>query len=231
MPEPWMIDELAHAGAEHLDPGFVASYDRKQGADPVDDLAALRDLGLGSESVLVDLGAGTGRFALAAAPHCRRVVAVDVSPAMVDHLQSRVDAAGLTNVVCVRAGLLEYEHDGAPADFVCSRNVLHHLPDFFKAIALDRIARMLGPHGILRLRDLVFDFAPEEAGTVIEHWFAAAAADEALGYTRDELAEHVRTEFSTFSWLLEPMLEAAGFEILDRDFRRAVYGTYTCQKR
>jgi SAM-dependent methyltransferase len=230
MPEPWMIDELAHAGAEHLDLDFVASYDRKQGADPIDDLGALRDLGLGSESVLVDLGAGTGRLALAAARQCRRVVAVDVSPAMVDHLRSRVDAAGLTNVACVRAGLLAYEHEGAPADFVCSRNVLHHLPDFFKVIALDRIARMLRPHGILRLRDLVFDVAPAEVDTVIDQWFAAAAADAALGYTRDELAEHVRSEYSTFSWLLEPMLEAAGFEILDREFRRAVYGTYTCRR-
>ncbi|MGH3251859.1 MAG: hypothetical protein ACRDOI_37395 [Trebonia sp.] len=27
----WMLDELAHAGPEHLDPGFVAGFDRKQG--------------------------------------------------------------------------------------------------------------------------------------------------------------------------------------------------------
>ena len=26
-----MIDELALAGAEHLDPGVIAGYDRKQG--------------------------------------------------------------------------------------------------------------------------------------------------------------------------------------------------------
>jgi hypothetical protein len=26
-----MIDELAYAGPEHLDPAFVAGYDRKQG--------------------------------------------------------------------------------------------------------------------------------------------------------------------------------------------------------
>ena len=30
MTKPWMIDELAHAGPEHLDPGFVAGFDRKQ---------------------------------------------------------------------------------------------------------------------------------------------------------------------------------------------------------
>jgi hypothetical protein len=33
-----MLDELAHAGAEHLDPGFVAGFDRKQGyPDPAED--------------------------------------------------------------------------------------------------------------------------------------------------------------------------------------------------
>jgi hypothetical protein len=35
--EPWMIDELAHAGPEHLDAAFVAGYDRKQGyPDPAE---------------------------------------------------------------------------------------------------------------------------------------------------------------------------------------------------
>jgi hypothetical protein len=37
-----MLDELAHAGPEHLDPAFVAGYERKQGyPDPAEDLAVL----------------------------------------------------------------------------------------------------------------------------------------------------------------------------------------------
>ena len=80
MARPWMIDELAHAGPEHLDPGFVAGYDRKQGyPDPAEDLAVLREHGIGRASTVVDLGAGTGQFALAAAPEVSRVIAVDVS--------------------------------------------------------------------------------------------------------------------------------------------------------
>jgi hypothetical protein len=62
MVKTWMLDELAHAGPEHLDPGFVAGFDRKQGyPDYSDDLAVLADHGIGSASTLVDLGAGTGR--------------------------------------------------------------------------------------------------------------------------------------------------------------------------
>jgi hypothetical protein len=30
MTKPWMLDEPAHAGPEHLDPAFVAGYERKQ---------------------------------------------------------------------------------------------------------------------------------------------------------------------------------------------------------
>jgi len=62
------IDELAHAGHEHLDPAFVAGFDDKQGRpDPAEDLVVLTGSGLGKESTVVDLGAGTGQFALRAA--------------------------------------------------------------------------------------------------------------------------------------------------------------------
>ncbi len=217
-----MLDELAHAGPEHLDPGFVAGFDRKQGRpDPSEDLALL------DGHTVVDLGAGTGRFAVAAAKKFERVVAVDVSPAMLAVIRS----AGLPNVECVQAGFLTYEHRGEPADAVFTRHALHQLPDFWKAIALHRIAGMLRPGGLLRLRDLIYDFQPGETETVLRDWFDQAATDPEVGYTRDDLAEHVRTEHSTFRWLLEPMLDAAGFEVLDVQFTGRVYGAYTCQKR
>lgn len=224
-----MIDELAHAGPEHLEPGFVAGYDRKQGyPDLAEDLAVLRKHGLDRMGTLVDLGAGTGRFALAAAPHVGRVVAVDVSPAMHRVLRDRVAEAGLSNVECVQAGFLSYKHSGPPADAVFTRNALHQLPDFWKALALDRIAQLLRPGGVLRLHDLIFDFRPAEADTILDRWLEGAAEDHSRGYTREDFAEHVRTEFSTFRWLLEPMLGAAGFEIVTAAFRASIYGAYTC---
>ncbi|URN13559.1 class I SAM-dependent methyltransferase [Streptomyces radiopugnans] len=104
--EPWMIDELAHAGPEHLDPAFVAGFDRKQGhPDPAPDIDALRRHGVGRDATVVDLGAGTGRFALAAAREFTRVVAADVSPAMLDHLRARAGREAAANLECVRARL------------------------------------------------------------------------------------------------------------------------------
>jgi hypothetical protein len=90
---------------------------------------------------------------------------------------------------------------------------------------------MLKAGGVLRLRDLIFDFQPGETDAVIAEWFDGAAIDPELGYTRDDLAEHVRTEYSTFSWLLAPMLTATGFDIVETNFERRTYAEYTCIKR
>jgi ubiquinone/menaquinone biosynthesis C-methylase UbiE len=231
MTKAWMIDELAHAGPEHLDAAFVAGFDRKQGyPDSAADLAVFREHGVGPASTVVDLGAGTGRLTLAAAPHVGRVVAVDVSPAMLALLRERAAMAGLANVECVQAGFLSYQHTGPLADAVYTRNALHQLPDFWKALALDRIAKLLRPGGVLRLRDLVFDFQPAEAEAVLDGWLDGAAEDPSRGYTREDFAEHLRAEFSTFRWLLEPMLAAAGFTIVTAGFEGSIYGAYTCVK-
>lgn len=235
MRDPWMIDELAHAGPEHLDPAFVAGfeyksgYGRQGGPDPDNDLAEFHRYG--QTGTLVDLGAGTGRLALAAAPHFRRVIAVDVSPAMVEFMRGRTMEAGLSNVECVHAGFLSYEHDGAPADVVHTRNALHQLPDFWKALALQRISGMLRPGGVLRIHDLIYDFHPSEAGEVFGRWLERAVTDPEEGYTAQDLAEHIRTEHSALRWLFEPMLEAAGFTIDTAEFYGQVFGAYTCVKR
>jgi ubiquinone/menaquinone biosynthesis C-methylase UbiE len=233
MDEDWMVDERAFAGDEHLDPGFVAAYDRKQGPAPdaaaAEDLAILRSRGVGTRSTVVDLGAGTGRFLAKVAPHVARVVAVDVSAPMLERLRQRLDAMDLTaEVDIVHAGLLRYEHRGQPADAVHCRNVLHQLPDAFKALALHRMAGMLRPGGVLRLRDLVYDTTPDRLGELLEARFSSAVDDPRLGYTANDLAQHVKTEHSTFTWLLEPMIDQAGFAIVDRSVNRGVYAAYTC---
>jgi ubiquinone/menaquinone biosynthesis C-methylase UbiE len=226
----WWLSEAAHAGQEHLQPSYVSGYERKAGFDPSDDLAVLRRHGFGSDSILIDLGAGTGVFAIAAARWCRRVIAVDVSPAMTAVLRARVDELGIDNLTVVESGFLSYQHRGEPPGFVFTRNALHQLPDFWKAIALERIRLLLPPGGVLRLRDLVYDFEPAESDQNIEAWLSGAVRDSSTGWTAEELAEHVRNEFSTYSWVLEIMLERTGFSVLERDFRKNVYGAYTCKR-
>ena len=224
-----LIDELALAGPEHLDREYVAGYDEKAGfdADAPEEVELLKRFGLGPSSTLVDLGAGTGTLALAAAPACRRVVAVDISPAMAAAIRSKFANASAANVDCVQAGFLTYEHRGGPVDAVYSRNAMHHLPDFWKAVALGRIAAMLRPGGVLRLRDIVFSFEAPEAEAHVRRWFESAGR-----WSRAELERHLRDEHSTFTWLLEPMLERAGFDIAEAEYdERRVFARYVCLKR
>lgn len=230
--QAWMLDETAHAGEEHLDPDYVQGYDRKAGTNPEEDLAVLRRLGLNETHTLVDFGAGTGTVTLAAALLCRRVVAIDVSTPMRRTLEQQAQLLGLSNVESVGGGFLSYRHDGELADFVYSRNALHHLPDFWKVLALQRMTAVLKPGGHLFLRDLVYSFDPGETERVFAAWFAGAARTPDVGWTREEFEVHIRTEYSTFSWLLEPMLERAGFAIEEVDHSPAqVYSAYVCVKR
>jgi ubiquinone/menaquinone biosynthesis C-methylase UbiE len=229
---PWMVDELAHAGPEHLAADYVAGYEVKAGVDTTEELAALRRHGLRPHWTVVDLGAGTGQLAIALAGYCRRVVAVEISPAMLAVARSAAAAAGAADVEFAQAGFVSYQHHGEPADAVYSRNALHQLPDFWKGLALARIAAILRPGGLLRLRDLVYSFEPAEAPDRLDAWLAGATTDPAHGWTAAELATHIRDEHSTYSWLLEPMLEHAGFDILERSYApSATYAAYVCVRR
>jgi SAM-dependent methyltransferase len=108
----WQIDEVAVAGRENLDPAHVARYDAKEDAGAPGEVALLRRLGVGPDAVVVDIGTGTGQFAVAAARVWGRVVAVDVSPVMLRRLRAAVAAAAATNVEVVHAGFLTYRHEG-----------------------------------------------------------------------------------------------------------------------
>lgn len=232
MADSWLLDELAYAGPEHLDAGYVAGYEAKAGVDADGEVELLCRHGLEPGSTLVDFGAGTGAVAIAAAARCRQVIAVDVSAAMLAVGRAAAAAAGVANVAFVRAGFLTYQHRGAPVDVVYSRHALHQLPDFWKALALARVAAILRPGGLLRLRDLVYSFDPQQATDRLDAWLAAAATDPARGWTAAELATHIRDEHSTYTWLLEPMLDRAGFTITDRAYAPSqTYASYLCHRR
>lgn len=49
------------------------------------------------------------------------------------------------------------------------------------------------------------------------------------GWTRAELETHLRAEYSTFTWLLEPMLERCGFSIREAQHSPSgIFADYLC---
>jgi SAM-dependent methyltransferase len=194
MTDEQLLDEIAFAGLEHLDADYAAAYDRKARLDTTEDLDDLRARGLGPASTLIDFGAGTGTFAVAAAAVCRRVIAVDVSPVMVEAIRAKSHRKRSYERRVCPGGLLEVRASRCAAGFHLHENALHHLPDFWKGIAFSRMASLLSPGGILRVRDLVFSFDLTEAEGRIANWLDTAAVQwPEEGWTREELETHSAT--------------------------------------
>jgi SAM-dependent methyltransferase len=66
-------------------------------ADPF--LKLLLDRGMyTADSLVLDVGCGTGRYALAIAKHCKSVIGVDLSPRMLDIAREQAKELGISNV-------------------------------------------------------------------------------------------------------------------------------------
>jgi hypothetical protein len=80
---------------------------------------------------------------------------------------------------------------------------------------------------------VVYSFEPADAERRIEAWITETmSSDVERGWTRAEFAEHVRDEHSTYTWLLEPAIERAGFDIVDASYSAsAVFARYLCRRR
>ena len=82
-------------------------------------------------------------------------------------------------------------------------------------MALDRVRMFLRPGGVLRLSDIVYSFEPSEIGEQIQQWRSTLPIEASTPgeWIQADIDEHVRDEHSTFTWLLEPMIERSGFRI------------------
>lgn len=95
---------------------------------------------VGRRTVVVDVGAGTGRFALALAPHVAQVVAVDPSEAMLAILREEADRLGVSNVRTL-AGRWE-DVEAPEADVAICAHVLPLIEDAFGFLRkLDAVTR------------------------------------------------------------------------------------------
>ena len=116
----------------------------------------------------------------------------------------------------------------ASLDIATTQYALHYLNDFWKLVALQRIYGVLKPGGQLFLRDVVFSCHPGELAETVHAWLRWM--QEERGYSREENVTHVREEHSTFSWVMEGLLERAGFRMVSAKFARGVYATYIAQR-
>src|ERR1700709_1287035 len=140
--------------------------------DPHDDSdirarAELAMLGVQRSWRVADIGCGNGVLACEAALIGAEVDAIDISPAML----ALAEIQARDRKVAIRtqsAGLLSFAYQPDTYDLIVSEFTLHHLPDFWKAVALSRIYGALKPGASFYLRDIVFVGTPDGSERDVE---------------------------------------------------------------
>ncbi len=229
----WQLDEMKQLTVEYTSLAEVQAYDaRRQQIMSVQEIQAeneeiISHLSLKSDQTVLDMGAGTGTFALVAAQYCAQVYAVDIAPTMLNRARQKARKAGVANIEFHQGGFLSYEHKANPVDAIVVKFVLHQISDSWKMIALQRISRMLKKGGKLFVSDVVFSFPAEEYEARFDEWIAWW--NETVPEMVQHAERHLREKHSTFGWIMEGILKRAGFTI-DRAEYDDIVAEYVCTK-
>src|ERR1700760_3887735 len=219
----WYYNERGRIG---LEPAVASIYDRHDDND-LRARAALKMLGVQNGWRIADIGCGNGVLATEAALMGAEVDAIDISPAMLAlaEIYARDRRAAVRTQSAV---LLSFAYQPGSYDLIVSEFTLHHLPDFWKAVALSRIFAALKPGAQFYLRDIVYTGMPDGIERSVEQWADFNIKNH--DFARDSVITHMRDENSTFAWVMERMLTEVGFSLLSADYHAPLHGTYLAQK-
>jgi SAM-dependent methyltransferase len=166
---------------------------------------------LGQLEVL-DVGTGRGRLALALAPHCRRVVGIDIDAAAIDEARRWAAASGLRNVEFLVADAEQLEFASLAAGDVHCRPgmVVAHL--YLSAKLVEESGRALPAGGVLAFVGFHADQWRETGRRSRFAWTEPDIQD--LLKRCDFIVEHLEaeTEVKTFGSVEEALAAVIGLE-------------------
>ncbi|QOZ27513.1 MULTISPECIES: class I SAM-dependent methyltransferase [Bradyrhizobium] len=219
----WYYTQRRRVG---LDTAVASIYDVTEDSD-ARARQALTTLGVKPGWRVADIGCGNGVLATEAALMGAEVDAIDISPAMLGlaEIYARDRKA---NIRTQPAGLLSFAYQANSYDLIVSEFTLHHLPDFWKAVAMSRIFNALKPGANFYLRDMVFVSMPDGVERDVEGWADFSIKNH--DFERDSVMTHMRDEYSTFGWVMERMLTETGFTLVSADYHAPLHGTYLLRK-
>lgn len=226
----WRYNEFIQVGKDYNSREEVAVYEETHSRfrDLIQESNELLDsLAVKAGESLIDFGCGTGVFAIQAASRGIEVYAVDISKNMLAYAEKKAEEADIPSINFVHSGFLNYDHPPASVDYITTSYSFHHLPDFWKAIALKRLNNLLKDTGVLYIQDVILseDDCINNINSFIE-------SQQELGgdFLKIDAIEHFRDEFSTYDWVLEGMLERTGFQIESKDPLSGLICRYKCKK-
>jgi SAM-dependent methyltransferase len=219
----WYYNERNRMG---IGPAVASIYDSHDDAD-LRARAALKMLGVQRGWRIADIDCGNGVLATEAALMGAEVDAIDISPAMLAlaEIYARDRKAPVRTQ---SAGLLSFAYRPESYDLIVSEFTLHHLPDFWKAVAMSRIYRALKPGATFYLRDIVYASMPDAVERDVEQWADFEIKNHDV--PRESVVNHMRDEYSTFGWVMERMLTDVGFTLVSADYHAPMHGTYLLRK-
>lgn len=150
---------------------------------------------------VLDVATGTGHTAFAFAPYVAEVVALDLTPQMLEEARKLAAGRGIDNVRLVQGDIHELPFDDETFDdgvydLVTCRRAAHHFSDI--QFAIEEMVRVLKPGGLLLIDDR----------SVAEDDFVDSIMNR-LDWLHDESHVH---EYRPSEW--QSMLEAAGCQVV-----------------
>jgi len=209
-----------------MDPyaGFAPVYD-DWSAGLVEDIPFYVSLAKEAEGPVVELAVGTGRVAIPVAQAIgRRVIGIDVSPAMLEKAREAVKAAGV-DVELREGDMRELELDEPAALIYSPFRSLLHLPTWHdRRRVFERVAASLEPGGRLAWNVFAFDHAiasrldGRRQEEPVPHTLRYAVGDSRTDIILDSGASTSLWWTTKNEWL--GLIDVAGLEV------EALYGSF-----
>ena len=134
----------------------------------------IEQVSLHDQMSVMDFGAGTGLISSQVAPRVKKIVAVDISEAMLNKLVSKPELQGKVEIVC--QDIID-KPIAEKFDLIMSAMAMHHVKETSRLI--QRFSELLSPQAFIALADLDKEdgsFHPEDTEGVFH-----------LGFKRNEL--------------------------------------------
>jgi len=229
----WRYEQMQPGGVNDPSVRYARTYDERHQAfgnygRQAEEILAF--LGADGQRTALDMGRGTGAYALHAARYYRNIPAGDISQAMLKCTRRKAGSARLTNIALHRDGFLTCDHnrEDEPVGAIVSVAALHHPPDFWKLVGLRRLASMLKPDGgFYLLLDAVFSFDIALYESPLRQ-FAESSSNQARPAARVESQTRLRDEYRICQPIIEGLLGRTGLQRGTADVADEFLAVYSC---